>query len=444
MKFAISHRIVRRILTLIVVLFVIVVVTAEDQQQGGDDYYDSGDDGNLQAWDGSDDKFEQTSNGEIKYWTDYAIYPKRCIRYNNVDVIVYSMHNTRAKQCTNDPLGTYYLPVPNFLGGYIQQKYQDASDQGLEYSEPEVLQYAYCVGYYIQNVLYYLQVGCTDGTTQSISIQIYQDKECTVRSVDSDGYDDTNFDTSEIQINFKKCQNCVNWFDMDAEVDDGFFKKRMTDAPMCSTAWSNKQTCDRKCQHIGIEKKQGAQGWNTSDHLLLGIIGLFALIMLALIIRKRQKMSNKDALLEQAALSAAGLQQPHIIGMFVLTILVVAVFALLGLKDITWALLLVLNTVLFGYLMKLTIDSSSTTETIVCPDGTVMLKHVDDDDDSDDDSESMDHHTMVNTPVTTATATTAGFNNTTTNYNSNMDNSTAAEYVENRASATSYVLPTLD
>ena len=45
-----------------------------------DDFYNSGDDGNLQAWDGSDDQFDQTSSGEIKYWTDYAIYPKRCIR----------------------------------------------------------------------------------------------------------------------------------------------------------------------------------------------------------------------------------------------------------------------------------------------------------------------------------------------------------------------------
>lgn len=233
---------------------------------------------------------------------------------------------------------------------------------------------------------------------------------------------------------------------MNAEVDDGFYQKRMTDAPMCSTAWNGKSACDRKCQHIGIEKKQYEQGWNTSDQLLFGIIGIFAFIMLGLIIRKRYKMSNKDALLEQAALSAAGLQPPHIIGMFMLTILVIFVFGFLGLKDITWALLLVLNTALFGYLMKLTIDSSSTvtTETIIGQDGKIMLKTIEDDEyDSDDDgSDSLDNHIMANTPVTTATATTASFNNT-TSYN-NGGTTTTAEYIENRASATSYVLPTLD
>jgi hypothetical protein len=101
--------------------------------------------------------------------------------------------------------------------------------------------------------------------------------------------------------------------------------------------------------------------------------------MLGLIIGKRQKMSNKDALLEQAAMSAAGLQQPHVIGIFILVVIVVAVFALLGLKNITWALLLILNTALFGYLMKLTVDSGvSAGETVIGPDGTVLRRDSDD------------------------------------------------------------------
>jgi hypothetical protein len=101
--------------------------------------------------------------------------------------------------------------------------------------------------------------------------------------------------------------------------------------------------------------------------------------MLGLIIRKRQKMSNKDALLEQAAMSAAGLQQPHVIGIFVLVVIVVLVFALLGLKNVTWALLLLVNTALFGYLMKLTVDSGvSTGEAVIGPDGTILRRDSDD------------------------------------------------------------------
>jgi hypothetical protein len=109
------------------------------------------------------------------------------------------------------------------------------------------------------------------------------------------------------------------------------------------------------------------------------ILNLFAVVMLGLIVRKRQKMSNKETLLEQAAMSAAGLQPPHVIGIFILVVLVVAVFALLGLKDITWALLLLINTALFGYLMKLTVESSvATGETVIGPDGTILRQDSDD------------------------------------------------------------------
>lgn len=101
--------------------------------------------------------------------------------------------------------------------------------------------------------------------------------------------------------------------------------------------------------------------------------------MLGLILRKRQKMSNKDSLMEQAAMSAAGLQQPHVIGIFILVVLVIAVFALLGLQNITWALLLIINSALFGYLMKLTVDSGlSAGETIIGPDGTILRRDSDD------------------------------------------------------------------
>ena len=222
---------------------------------------------------------------------------------------------------------------------------------------------------------------------------------------------------------------------MNVEVDDGFFENHMTDAPMCSTAWESKKTCDRKCQRIGVEKNRaGEQGWNASDNMLLIILIAFGLILVGLIIRKRNKMSNKDALLEQAALSAAGLQQPHIIGIFALVIVVIAVFALLGLKNITWALLLILNTALFGYLMKLTVDASAN-EAIIGPDGTV-LRH----DDSDDDSSMDDPPTSNNKS--------SGMFIPPTIQESSVSNTTSGDVtpanVENRASATSYVLPTLD
>ena len=170
----------------------------------------------------------------------------------------------------------------------------------------------------------------------------------------------------------------------DDKIDDQFYENRQIEAPLCSTAWNYKETCNRKCQRTGLEPRE-KEGWNTSDKILLAVLSIFGLVMLVTILRKRQKMSNKDALLEQAAMSAAGLQQVHVIGIFILVVLVVAVFALLGLKNITWALLLIINTVLFGYLMKLTVDSGVSAETVIGPDGTIIKRS-----DSDDSSVASD------------------------------------------------------
>jgi hypothetical protein len=158
-------------------------------------------------------------------------------------------------------------------------------------------------------------------------------------------------------------------------VDDMFYENRKKVAPLCQTAWTNKEVCGRKCQRLGAEKNNIGEGWTPSDKVLLAILSAFGLILLGLIINKRIKMSNKDTLLEQAALSTAGLQQPHVIGIFILVVLIIAVFALLGLKNITWGLFLIVNTALFAYLMKLTVRSN---EPIVGPNGEIMRQDSDD------------------------------------------------------------------
>jgi hypothetical protein len=172
-----------------------------------------------------------------------------------------------------------------------------------------------------------------------------------------------------------------------------FYENRQTEAPLCSTAWAYKSNCNRKCQRTGLEPKE-KDGWNTPDKILLAILAVFGAGMLVVILTKRQNMSNKDALLEQAAMSAAGMQQAHVIGIFILVVIVVTVFALLQLKNITWALLLIMNTALFGYLMKLTVDSGvSAGETVIGPDGNI-IRHADSDDSSLESS--LPHNTKKN------------------------------------------------
>lgn len=319
----------------------------------------------------------------ITYWTDYAVLPKRCITYKNVDVVVFSVHEEYYKQCQDTPIGTYITPVPNFLKGYLQYYEQIQEDKGNEdYELPDVANYAYCTRIVIQNQEYWVQIGCSDDTSLSIAVNIYSDNTCTTRSRVEGGYDDANIDISEIQLPFKRCQSCVMWVDKnDDEIDDMFYENRKTNAPLCSTAWNYKQTCNRKCLHMGLETET-RDGWSAPDKILLTILALFGFGMLVAILQKRQGMSNKDALLEQAAMTAAGLQQAHVIGIFFLIIIVITVFALLQLKNITWALLLIINTALFGYLMKLTVDSGvSAGESVIGPDGTI-IRQVDSDDSS--------------------------------------------------------------
>eukprot|EP00560_Eucampia_antarctica_P004803 CAMPEP_0197842282 /NCGR_PEP_ID=MMETSP1437-20131217/46651_1 /TAXON_ID=49252 ORGANISM="Eucampia antarctica, Strain CCMP1452" /NCGR_SAMPLE_ID=MMETSP1437 /ASSEMBLY_ACC=CAM_ASM_001096 /LENGTH=400 /DNA_ID=CAMNT_0043452139 /DNA_START=116 /DNA_END=1318 /DNA_ORIENTATION=- len=347
-------------------------------------YYDD-----AQEVDDNVEDEEVYADDYIKYWTEYAVLPKKCITYNNVDMIVFSVFPQGYRSmCTDEPMGTYMTTVPTFVGAYMDQLEANALDQGVDdYAAPESLQFIECYPFQTNEALYYVQVGCTDGTSQSLSVNIYKDNTCETPWENTEGSDDASFDISDIQVPFKQCQACVIWIDKDDDqgVDDQYFENKKTQAPLCSEIWSDKEVCDKKCQKMGFERKTNV-GWNTSDKVLLSILTVFGAGMLFAILRKRSYMSKKDSLLEEAAMNAAGLQQSHVIGIFILTIVVILVFALLGLKSITWALMLIVNTVLFGYLMKLTVDSGvSAGSTVVGPDGQIIQR--DDSDSSDDEDE---------------------------------------------------------
>ena len=208
-------------------------------------------------------------------------------------------------------------------------------------------------------------MGCTDGDSQSLSVNVYKDNTCETPDRNQHGMDDTTIDVSALQPPFHSCHQCVYFVDKNEDdVDDQYFDNRMTNAPLCSEIWESKQTCDSKCKRLG---NSSSSGWNNTDKALLLIVAAFGSTMLGLILKKRSKMAKKDTLLEEAAMSAAGIQQTHVIGLFALILIVIVFFGLLGLKHITWTLLLLLNLTLFSYLMKLTIDSGFNTP--VGPDG---------------------------------------------------------------------------
>jgi len=355
---------------------------------GGNEYYAAGDDGGYGGGDDYATPDDYVGDDYIKYWTEYAVLPKKCISYNNVDMIVYSVYEQAYQHCMDTPVGTYMTPVPTFVTAYVNQLDANAAEQGLDDYVSAYSDFINCYEYETASGLYYAQLGCTDDDSQTLSVGLFSDATCETPDKDANGMDDLNFDVSAIQVPFKECKSCVNFVDKNEDdVDDQYFENKMTNAPLCSTIWADKSTCDRKCKRLGFNTDEG---WNSSDQVLLGVLGVFSAIMLAVILKKRQKMSNKDALIEEAALGAIGLQQNHIIGAFVLVLFIVAIFAFFRMKAITWGLLLIINTIVFGYLMKLTITSGLAAGRTVGPDGQLIEREdssSDEDDDDDDDGD---------------------------------------------------------
>jgi hypothetical protein len=117
-----------------------------------------------------------------------------------VDVIVFSVHpRGYQKQCSDDPMGTYVAPVPYFMNGWLQEIVMEMSDQGYDYQVPSAAQFIACTPYQFNGQQYYFQLGCADGTTQALAVNIYSDNTCTTRSL-VDGYDDSNIDVSALQV----------------------------------------------------------------------------------------------------------------------------------------------------------------------------------------------------------------------------------------------------
>jgi len=131
---------------------------------------------------------------------------------NDVDVIVFSVHEHGYKQCSDDPVGTYITPVPNFLEGYLKYYSQIQQDKGYDdYELPDAANYAYCTRTVKNGNEYWLQMGCSDQSSQALAVNIYSDNTCTTRS-SVDGSDDANIDVSEIQVRYSQNGRSIDVF----------------------------------------------------------------------------------------------------------------------------------------------------------------------------------------------------------------------------------------
>jgi hypothetical protein len=115
-------------------------------------------------------------------------------------MIVFSLFENSGKQCADQPMGTYITPVPNFMAGYLENIQQAKEDQGYDdWEAPDVAQYIECTAFEIENQQFYFQLGCADGTSQALAVNIYSDNTCTNRSI-VQGYDDSNIDVSALKV----------------------------------------------------------------------------------------------------------------------------------------------------------------------------------------------------------------------------------------------------
>ena len=67
-----------------------------------------------------------------------------------------------------------------------------------------------------------MQLGCSESSSSSLSVNIYSDNTCETKS-EVEGYDDSNIDISEIQIRIDNSANIFTWNITIVQIITGIF-----------------------------------------------------------------------------------------------------------------------------------------------------------------------------------------------------------------------------
>jgi hypothetical protein len=107
-------------------------------------------------------------------------------------------------------------------------------------------------------------------------VNVYKDNTCTQHDRNANGVDDTTIAvSSKLQPPFGQCTSCVHFVDKNEDdVDDRYFENRMKNAPLCESLWEYKKHCGGTCKRMA--NKVARKGWNSSDKLLLTVLGIFS------------------------------------------------------------------------------------------------------------------------------------------------------------------------
>mmetsp|Transcript_31571 Transcript_31571/g.36308 ORF Transcript_31571/g.36308 Transcript_31571/m.36308 type:complete len:300 (-) Transcript_31571:138-1037(-) len=241
-------------------------------------------------------------------WSSKSIKPTSCIIENDEHKVVYNMYKDNNQKCQKHKMGTYKTDVKNFIKAYAVQQARDSEITGYKFEPGDAMNYLYCTAEYINDYLFYLQLGCSS-TGKGFQVNAYKDSSCMEQAVNYNPY----IDVSGLQVGIGSCKNCQlqygnnygynngnNYYNMynngggqyygNNNGNNGYF---MHKSPMCAAAYNYKETCGYKCKNLASKV-----GSNSSSGMS-GVQGLFLfmgfLAALALCFFAKKAADDKDS-----------------------------------------------------------------------------------------------------------------------------------------------------
>ena len=189
---------------------------------------------------------------------------------------------------------------------------------------------------------------------------------------------------------------------MDDEVDDQYWKTHKNDAPLCSLLYQYKSTCSGSCLTAAKAAARAFRvpsSWSSAEKYAIAFLFLFSGVLTYSILNIKY-LQAKDVLIQEAKHDSE-LEKPvevdpafkkMLIGAVALMSLLSLILALLTLKAATWLFLFGTSAVLFGYALKLTM------ETGIKPCGGSEQYEYDSDDEDEETKASRSRENKYNAP----------------------------------------------
>lgn len=339
---------------------------SEDGEEEDGSESGSGDEAWNSYGDGDDDFFAFVEYEESAFhWSDYAIYPDACLARNNQDLVVFSLYAANHNNCKKKSLGKFSLTVPQYILAFTKTAEKEAELGDYDYDEPAALDYLQCTATAADDdgTQIYTKIGCNSNNWRQFSVKSYTDTACSVEASTNYVY---NVDLSDVTPEYTSCTSCTNWDAPDdgAEVDDQFETNSEYFSPLCTAAWYYRETCDSSC----IKATKIATGEiNPRSFTMFQVFFLIFYILSGVyfflqVVRERRKMSEEDAMYEEASVASVGIKKDNLPKMFLGYSFFMFLLILFKAKKLVFTILIITNVCLILYFSLLQYRSAGRVE----------------------------------------------------------------------------------